>query len=151
MTAAVRLDYERVRSYVETVLTTFGYGTSPEAPPMPTFSPGPAGDVGELESSPDAIVFLTVGGGAGLTKESTFDRVFTTAHVVGPQRDFTAAESLALDLDACLLMFGSSDDLDGTWTLGINRTGGRPALLLKDSAERYHFTASYIAEAETGL
>jgi hypothetical protein len=142
-----QLTYENVRGLVQQRLTAAGY--SDDA--MPAFSPGPASDPGELKTSPDAIVFLTVGGGAGLTKEQTFDRPFISAHVVGPQRDYAAGERLALDVDRALLWLDSSDDVGGSWTLGITRTGGRPALLLKDPAERYHFTASYIAEAETGI
>ena len=138
-----------VEAIVTSQLTSFGYGTAGNDP-MPAFSPGPGGDLSAQLVSPDAVVFLTVGGGPGFASEQRFDRTFITVRVAGPQTDYDAARKLAMAVDRALTSFDSSGMIGQTYTLYITRTGGSPQLLSKDTAERYHFTASYVAEPETG-
>lgn len=97
------------------------------------------------------FVVLNVGGGAGLTKEHVFDRPFVGVRVVSRSQDFDGGEALALALDEDLCAFDHSGRLGSLQTSYITRTGGRPQLSDRDNAERYHFTATYITEVETGF
>lgn len=141
------LTYGQVRDVVEPKLVAGGFEF--------VMDPGPATDENLQKVNNDAIVFLTVGAGAGLHLDNLFDRPFITVEVVGPQNDYDGAESLALALDLALLAFevpfswGVAND--ASRSLSVTRTGGRPTLGVKDTADRYHFTCSYITEAVSGL
>lgn len=138
--------YSDVKAYLSAKL---GAETGPR---RIVFSPGPAGDTQEQKIAAARIVFLEVGGGPGLHLEDTFDRIFIAARMVGMQRSYDDAETLARDVDLALVSFAGTADLTpGVRGLYITRAGGRPQLLLRDSAERYHFTASYIGEFESGI
>lgn len=110
----------------------------------------PAADPAVMKT-PGLIAFVSVGGGAGLTREMTFDRPFITLRIVGPPQNFDVAESFAMTLDAALLRRRGSEFVNKHWTLYTTRSGGRPALMMKDNGERYHFTASYVTEVESGF
>lgn len=101
---------------------------------------------------PGPIIVLTVGGGIGTSKDALFDRPFIGVRVIGYSQDYDATEALALFVDRTLLAVGAEigfgDEVDALY---IVRTGGRPTLLLEDSAERQHWTCSYITEATSGL
>lgn len=113
--------------------------------------PGPSGDLVVQKLSPQRIIFATVGGGAGLTLEQLFDRPFITIRTVGRQGSYDDAEALAWAVDTALLQFVSNGVIGSAPITYLTRTGGAPTLLLKDSADRYHFTCSYIAETPSNL
>lgn len=114
------------------------------------FNPGPATNQMLQKLSPQAIVFISIGGGAGLTTEQMFDRPFIGIRVVGRQNDYDGAEELANVIDLSLLKRDTSGMVGSTYTLYITRTGGRPQVVEYDVANRYHFSCTYIAEAATG-
>ena len=137
-----QLTYADVLGYVQPlVLAKFD---APKPAFLPFYSP-------QLVKSPLPYVILSVGGGAGLTLEGTFDRPFINARVISRSNDFEGGEALALFLDEKLCAFDSSNFLGAVWAGYITRTGGRPQLQMLDDGERYHFTATYITETETGF
>lgn len=139
--------YNDVYTFIQAGLTAKGYGT-PGNPAMPTFHPGPSTIHQLWNKSPNSMVFLTVGNGAGLAKEGVFERPFIVARVIGPQMDFTAAETLAYDVDGILLAVDTNTQVGTALTLYITRTAGSPQLVDFDAANRYHFQTTYIAEAQ---
>lgn len=142
------LRYADVQEFVKAGLTAKGYGTAGGSA-MPTFNPGPATIQGLWKKSPNSLLFLTVGNGAGMAKEGLFDRVFITARVIGRQREFDYTESLAYDVDKVLLGVQSNTMMGNTLALYVTRTGGAPQLVDYDSSDRYHFQTVYITEAMT--
>lgn len=117
---------------------------------LPLINPGPANVADLLDLSADSIIFLNVGGGVGLTTEGILDRPFIAVRVIGPQQDYDAAESLANLVDIIFLRAAMTSAGDSK-LLYLDRSGGKPALLTKDSALRYHFTCSYVALTPSGL
>lgn len=118
--------------------------------PMPTFVPGPGTDDNALDVSPDRLVMLTFGSGAGLSTEQAFDRPIVQIRAAGNQSDYDDGERLAYDLDRGMVAVDSSRSIGGVWVASFNRTGGNPQLLLWDDADRANFTCTYIMESETG-
>jgi Bacteriophage minor capsid protein len=140
------LKYEDVRGFISTLLSELGYGT--ETNPMPVFTPGP-GTLGTvLDISPGRLVILTMGAGAGLDMEEVFDRPSVQVRSVGLQMDYNDAETLAQNIDQGLIgaLVNGSQVVNGKYTLRIVRAGGGPALLEKDTGDRYHFVCNYIWE-----
>jgi hypothetical protein len=116
----------------------------------PVFYPGPY-DVNSEQLSPDAMLFLSIGGGPGLHGEAKLDRSLITVRSIGPQSDYDGAEAQAFGLDAIFLAVERNTVIGTATVLYINRAGGRPELLLHDASGRYHFTCSYVTEATSGL
>lgn len=138
--------YADVLDFVTTGLAALGYGTAGH-PLMPAFNPGPP-SLPKLQKSvsPGPIVFLTVGNGLGLSKEGLYDQPFIVVRVLGPQNDYTTAETTAYDLDNLLLPV--ENRLVGTArTLYITRNAP-PQLVDCDEADRYHFQTTYITETK---
>jgi hypothetical protein len=119
--------------------------------PLPAFSPGPASSTKQQKTSSGRLIFVTVGGGAGLTTELLFDRPFISIRVCGNQNDYADAETLAKAVDFLLLGVDTNSLIGAAEVLYVTRTGGGPSLLEQDSADRYHFSCSYISETQTGL
>lgn len=138
------LTFSDVQTFLSAALTAKGYGTAGH-PAMPTFNPGPPTIKVLQNISPNSIVFLTVGNGIGLAKEGLYDRPFIVARVLGTQRDYGMAETLAHDIDA---IFNAVETkmVGNTRTLYITRNAP-PQLVDYDAADRYHFQTSYIAES----
>lgn len=159
------LVYADVETFLSGALKTDGYSDAlpaqPQAKPLPMFLPGPFSLSSLQDLSPGPIVFATVGNGAGLTLEQTYDQPFITIRSIGKQGDFDGSEAMALDIDRLLLAsFPGNGDLGrtegpggraGTRVLYVTRSGGAPQLIDYDSAERYHFQCTYIARSATGL
>lgn len=148
------LSYADVKSFIQTGLTAKGYVSGTPAGPvvstMPLIDPGPF-SIASLQSlSPGPMVFATVGNGAGLVLEQTYDLVFVTIRSIGPQNDYSAAERLASDLDGLFLAINSNGLVGATRVLWVNRSGGAPQLIDYDAANRYHFQTTYITPASTG-
>ena len=112
-------------------------------------SPGPSTEAALQKLSPQAMVFATVGGGAGLTSEQNFDRPFITVRTIGKQGDYDSAEALAFAIDAAFLALDHNGLVGTAKVLYVTRTGGAPSLIDHDSADRYHFQCTYIAETRT--
>lgn len=150
------LTYTDVRDFLSSALTGLGYADSlplvsnnPKS--MPLFDPGPVSLTSIFTKSPGTIAVVTVGNGAGLTLEQTYDQVFITVRVVGPQFDYSAAEQITSDIDRAFLAVNSSRMMGQTRVLYVTRTGGAPQLIDFDSTDRYHFQTTYITPAATGL
>lgn len=121
---------------------------------LPLFDIGPPTDLLLQKLSPNATVFVTVGDGTGLTTEDTFDQPFIRIRAIGEQNDAEGSEQLALDLDVGLLRVsnaGFPQLLGNATVLYVSRLGGRPSLLEKDKANRYHWVGTYITEAPSGI
>ena len=137
------LAYADVEAYVRTQLTNQDYT------PLPYFTPGPSSDPDVQDLVPDAMVILTIGAGAGMDSELLFDRPGVQVRTIGPQQDYTGAETLAQAIDKVMGDLGgatASRTINGKRILSIVRAGGAPTLLLKDDGDRYHFTCNYIWE-----
>lgn len=111
---------------------------------------GPPSD-DRLVLSPNAIAFLTVGGGAGLDIETAYDRPFISTYVVGPQDEYDTAEALAIAIDTIYCRVTVPTLIGAARVTNIQRSGGRPTLFQQDTANRYHFTCSYIVSSTSGL
>lgn len=136
--------YDDVKAWAQAGLTEIG---APYDTDMPVFDMGPFTVARRQKLSPQAMVFLLLGAGAGYAHEGLFDQPFLTVRVIGRQGDFTYAEKLAYDLDTVFDVPGNT--LVGTAkTLFIVRTGGAPQLVDLDDGDRYHFQCTYIAEAQ---
>lgn len=105
----------------------------------------------QKQKTPQALVVLAVGNGAGMTTERLFDQVFINVSIWGKQGSYESAEALALAVDKALLSVESPAMVGSTRVLYITRSGGRPQLVEFDASDRYHFTCTYIAEASTGM
>ena len=135
--------YADVRDYVTTSLQAKGYGGTKA---MPTLDPGPP-SIAQLQSrSPNAMLVVTVGNGIGFTTEGLFDRTFITVRAIGLQGDFDYAETLAYDVDS-ILDVPKSGMLGTQRVLSVTRNAP-PQLVDYDSAGRYQFQTTYIAEAQ---
>lgn len=137
--------FSDVQSFLATALAALDYS------PLPTFDPGPSSDVRLQKLSPNSIVFLTVGDGRGFETEQLFDQPFIRTRTIGKQNDYAGAEKLAADVDASLCSVVGNTLVGTALTRFINRAGGGPSLLLRDTSERYHFTCTYITATATGL
>lgn len=111
----------------------------------PTVHPGPTSATQLVQAESGAMVFLTVGGGAGLTTETLYDRPFIVVRVIGEQEDYDGAERLAHDIDDALLAIASPTMVGDARVLYVTRSGSGPSLL--DYNGRYSFQCSYVAEA----
>jgi hypothetical protein len=144
------LTYSDVQTFLTEGLVGLHYGELGSTE-MPVIDPGPASLPALQKLSPGSIVFATVGNGAGLTLESTYDQVFITIRAIGLQRDYAGAEKLAQDIDRMFLEVGDSRLLGTTRVLYVTRAGGGPQLIDYDSADRYHFQTTYVVPAMTGI
>lgn len=139
------LTYSDVEAFIKAGLTEAGIS------PMPLIDPGPFSIPGLQKKSPNAMVFATVGNGAGLTLEQLYDQVFITIRVLGRQNDYDSAEQLALALDKMFLAVNQPRMIGSTRVLYITRSGGAPQLVDYDASQRYSFQTTYITPAGTGL
>lgn len=137
------LTYADVQGYIAGYLTSLGTYN-----PLPFFDPGPDADLVLQDQSPNYMVMIVVGGGAGLDVEEVFDRALVHIRTIGNQEDYTGAEKLAQDVDRGMNAIASSQSINNKWTLSIVRSGGAPSLLLRDDGDRYHFTCNYIWEVQ---
>lgn len=115
----------------------------------PVFDPGPFSDARLQDKSSQALVFIQVGNGPGLTTESVFDQKFVTIHTYGRQGSYASAEKLANDIDQVFLRIDRPTTMGTARVLWASRTGGAPAVVDMDSADRYHFSCTYVVEAPT--
>ena len=142
------LRFSDVKSYVSDALVALGtYGDTSDTQ-FPVIDPGPPTDQ-LMKLSPNRLIFLTIGAGAGFTTEQLYDRPFISARVLGLTRNYQDADNLALDLDKILTDVVKNTVIGTAKVLYITRTGGRPTLYSYDASERYNFTCSYITEAKT--
>lgn len=139
------MKYTDVKDFLAAQLTLKGYED------LPVFDPGPSSDTRLLKLSPSSIVFLTLGDGRGFDTEQLYDQPFIRTRVVGPQNDYDTTEQLAADVDSSLCSVVGNTMVGSALTRFINRAGGAPSLLLRDVAERYHFTCTYITATATGF
>lgn len=147
------LSYSDVKTFLTDGLADLGYTDTLPAGllTMPRFDPGPFSIQSILNAHPGPVLVATVGNGAGLTLEHTYDQVFITVRIAGPQNNYEGAERLAYDVDRLFLGVSSPATIGDTRVLYVVRTGGAPQLIDFDSAERYHFQTTYITPAATGL
>jgi hypothetical protein len=139
------LKYSNVESFVSAGLSALGTYS-----PLPVFDPGPTPDLDALDLTGDRLVIISIAPGGGMAVENIIDRVVVQVRSIGAQMDYADAEQLAQDIDHNMLSLDVSQFIDGLWVVSISRVGGGPALLVKDSADRYNFTCSYIWEVEYG-
>lgn len=140
------ITYTNVKNYLSGYLTSLG-----GYPDLPTFDPGPGTDDNAVDVSPDRLILLTFGPGAGLSVEYAFDQPAMQVRTAGIQMDYEDSEKLAFDVDRGLLKFDHSQMMDGVWVASITRAGGQPYLLGRDKGDRYHWTCNYIIQAKAGL
>lgn len=139
------LKYADVQTFVSDGLTGLGYGVG-TGPRMPVFHPGPPTIQMLYTKMPHGGVFLTVGNGTGLTTEGVYDKPFVVVRVLGMQNNYDYAETLAHDIDG--LFFGVQNLIMGTSRVLYVTRNAPPQLVDFDGADRYHFQATYITEAQ---
>ena len=101
-------------------------------------------DLAEIEQ--DIAVVLTLHGGGPTLLERTYDTPTLQVLTRGPQFDPKGAEDLAFAIDDALL--GATVTTVGvTRVISIDRVGGPPSLLARDSARRNVLTANYIFQS----
>lgn len=109
--------------------------------------PGPA-MTGTLQKiGTQRMVFCSVEGGAGLDiEEGGIDRPLLTVRTIGHQHNYDDSEQLAMLVDSILASADSRGaiNMNGKKVLALSRTGARPVLSEWDSADRFHFTCSYV-------
>ena len=138
--------FDDVAAFTRSGLIVLGY----DEDDLPVLDPGPATELILQKLTPSWMAFLTVGGGAASSVEGAFDRPFLSVRAIGKQGDYKGSEKFAQDLDAIFLSASGNTLVGEAPTLGISRTGGPPALLQRDSGDRYHWICSYIVETQTG-
>lgn len=111
--------------------------------PTLVFHPGPV-----MPDIPERYVVLTPLPGAGLNTEGIFDASGWQVRSVGLQASYDDAEALASAIDA-VLAFQPSQMVGDKWVTSITRIGGQPYVLMVDNANRTHFVASYLFDAES--
>lgn len=137
-----RLTFETMKELCDSILDD----------PEITYDPGPYTGESVLKHAPGKMVIVQRSGGGLMTTEKLIDSPVWVVYVIGDQGEpVQAVEARAMNLDAGLQAVDSSQDVQGTWTLSINRVGGGPELVNLDTAERLHFTCSYVAQAESGI
>lgn len=99
---------------------------------------------GKLISSPDRLIVLTRTGGPGLAFDGVFDGVTFQARVRGAPNDDDDAETLALLVDAAFIDQAVPVVMGSHTVSRIDRPGGGPAFLVRDSAGRAHYTGNYL-------
>lgn len=137
--------YDDARSFISAGLTGLGYGTAGK-PALPLLDPGPPALARIQKRSPNTIAVLTVGNGIVETTEGLYDRPFLVVRVIGPQSDYTAAESLAYDIDKLCVEF-TAGAVGSSRALYITRNAP-PQLVDLDDSDRYHFQTTYIMETK---
>lgn len=94
---------------------------------------------------PGEFIICTGYGGPGEDVEGVIDNVSWQIRVVGPQNDYDTSEDLAIQIDKFFLSWQSDYMFEGgPWLAGIQRSGGAPAPLVRDDADRTHFICNYI-------
>lgn len=139
------LTFSDVKSYLTAGLTALG-----KYPTLPVISPGVNTDDVKQKITPQRLIFASVSDGSGFNTELLFDNVFLNVRTIGMQRSYDDGETLSNDVDKILTVSGNTM-FGTTGVLFVVRTGGRPTLLQRDSADRYHFQCTYVANAQTGL
>lgn len=151
------LTYRDVETFLSAGLQRLGYSDANPYTPggpvksMPVINPGPFSLPTLQKIGPQAIVFATVGNGAGMVLEQLFDQVFITIRVIGRQNDYDGTEALAYDIDRLLLALNGNGTIGSTPVLYVVRTGGAPQLTDRDASDRYSFQTTYITPAATGM
>jgi hypothetical protein len=137
--------YSDIESFTKSGLAVMGYS------PVPPLNPGPITAEVLQKRTPGQMVFLQLGGGAGLNTEQLFDQPFITVRTIGKQHDFNSAEQLAWDIDTLFLRVNSNAVVGTAKVLYITRTGAGPDIVDRDDADRTHYQCTYITNAQTGL
>lgn len=150
------IGYSHVEAFIRQSLIDIGYSTenpdiSEPVRTMPPMLPGPITSELMQKRSPQAVLMIQVGNGVGLTTEGLYDKPFITVRTIGPQTKYADAERLAFDVDLILVPVSPPPgpfSMGGARVLYVTRTGGAPQLVDFDTADRYHFQATYITEAQ---
>lgn len=101
-------------------------------------------DLGEVEQ--DLAVVLTLRGGGPSLNERTFDTPTLQVITRGSQNDPKSAEDLAFKVDDALLI-PDRTVIGETYVASIDRLGGPPSLLQRDTARRNIFTCNYFFQS----
>lgn len=117
----------------------------PAVPAKTRIEPGP-----EMPDVPGRFIVLTRYGGPGEHFEGILDQIAWQVRVAGLQNQYDDAETIADAIDRALLEVGSQE-VNGLWVSGVQRSGGAPNPLLKDNADRTHFVCSYIVDTAMTL
>lgn len=90
-----------------------------------------------------AIVLGLYGGGPDQF-ERTFDQPGLQVLARGDQTDHAGARDLAYQIDSVFETAVPPLTLGGAWVISINRVGGPPRLLMRDTSRRFIFTCNYV-------
>jgi hypothetical protein len=102
---------------------------------------------GRIPSQPDRLAIIQATGGPGEKRERTFDVVSFQVRARGKQRSSTDdGARLAWQVDDVLMGAVPPLTIGDTRVTVIQRQGGPPGFLERDSAGRSHFACSYLLE-----
>lgn len=105
------------------------------------FYPGP-----DLPDDAGAMLVVTVLPGAGWQLEGATEIPSIQVRTIGPQADPAAARVLADQVDSHLVYATYPQEWGTRRIITVGRTGGGPAPDRVDSAERSHYTCTYLVE-----
>jgi hypothetical protein len=94
----------------------------------------------------DVAVVLALRGGGPTILERTFDRPTVQVLTRGAQRDPQGTEALVASIDNALMAV-TVTTIGETRVISLDRLGGPPSLLSRDTANRDIFTCSYTFQA----
>lgn len=135
--------YATLKGHVRGILDTDDSGDFD--PSKWSIYPGP-----ELPDIPTPYVLLTPYGGPGEDAEGALDQRAWQIRVCGHQMSWEDAEAVANAIDMAFLRF-YTQNVGNERVTSIQRTGGSPAPLNVDDADRVHFVCSYIFGVGLGL
>lgn len=101
---------------------------------------------GEIPPMPDRLVVLTRTGGAGTTRERTFDNDTFQVITRDGQRSSEAAEAFAGLVDDLLMGIVPPLAIGGKRVISIDQQGGGPGFLDRDEGLRVLYVCSYLFE-----
>lgn len=136
--------YSDIESHLKDGLTALNYS------PLPMIKPGLNTIPTLQKQTPNMMIFAELSNGQGLTSEGIFDRPYINIRTIGKQLSYSTAEKLAWDVDKIMYVDGNAT-VGTVRVLYVARVGGGPQLVDYDSADRYHFQCTYVAEVQSGL
>jgi hypothetical protein len=99
---------------------------------------------GHIPSRPDRRVIISGTGGPGESGERTRDALSFQVRTRGRQNVPGDAEQLAWQVDDAIMGAIAPLSINGTRVISIQRQGGPPGFILRDTARRAHFSCNYL-------
>lgn len=83
-------------------------------------------------------------GGPGWALDGVYDDISFQIRARGAENNYDDAEDLALATDRAVTDASWPQTIGGWHAMVVQRVGGPPAFLVRDTARRTHFTCNYV-------